>query len=227
MEESIVLFSIKFFGYEFPIYLSLFIQWLIIIVALILSIIYSRRVKRIPGKVQAAVELGIEFLNNVVEDNMGEGKKKFVPYIGALGIYLFLFNMVGLFGVKPPSADFSVALGIALTTFIIVQGYTIKTLGLGGYFKGYASPIPVLLPINILERVMLPISLSLRLFGNMFAGAMIMELIYEMLNGLSSILTIGLPIPFHLYFDVFDGTIQMIIFVMLTMINIKITAEHA
>lgn len=227
MEESIVLFSIKFFGYEFPIYLSLFIQWLIIIVALILSIIYSRRVKRIPGKVQAAIELGIEFLNNVVEDNMGEGKKKFVPYIGALGIYLFLFNMVGLFGVKPPSADFSVALGIALTTFIIVQGYTIKTLGLGGYFKGYASPIPVLLPINILERVMLPISLSLRLFGNMFAGAMIMELIYEMLNGLSSILTIGLPIPFHLYFDVFDGTIQMIIFVMLTMINIKITAEHA
>lgn len=227
MEESVVLFSINLLGYKFPINLSLFIQWLIIIVGLVLSIIYSRKVKQIPGRVQAAVEIGIEFLNNIVEDNMGKGRQKFVPYIGALGIYLFLFNMMGLFGVKPPSADFSVALGIALTTFIIVQAYTIKTLGLWGYFKGYASPIPVLLPINILERVMLPVSLSLRLFGNMFAGTMIMELIYEMLNGLSAILTIGLPIPFHLYFDVFDGTIQMIIFVMLTMINIKITAEHA
>ena len=73
---------------------------------------------------------------------------------------------------------------------------------------------------------MLPISLSLRLFGNIFAATMIMELLYEALNGISFIATIGIPIPFHLYFDIFDGTIQMIIFVMLTMINIKITSEH-
>ncbi|MEG2016826.1 MAG: F0F1 ATP synthase subunit A [Clostridium sp.] len=227
MEEAIIVFSFKLFGMEFPIYLSIFIQWIVILVTLVLAVIYSRKVKRVPGKIQSVIEVGIDFLNNIVEDNMGEGKKKFVPYIGALGIYLFILNMVGLFGVKPPTADYSVALGLALTTFFIVQGYTIKKLGLWGYFKGYASPVAILLPINIMERIMLPVSLSLRLFGNMFAGAIIMELVYSALNGLSSILTIGLPIPFHFYFDVFDGTIQMIIFVMLTMINIKITAEHA
>lgn len=227
MEEAIVVFSFKLFGIECPIYLSTFIQWIFILVALIFSIIYSRKVKKIPGKIQSAIELGIEFLNNIVEDNMGKGKKKFVPYIGALGIYLFLLNMVGLFGLKPPTAEFSVALGLAFTTFIIVQAYTIKTLGIWGYFKGYASPLPLLLPINIMERIMLPISLSMRLFGNVFAATIIMELLYSALNGVSSILTIGIPIPFHFYFDVFDGTIQMIIFVMLTMINIKITAEHA
>lgn len=226
MEESIIVFSIKLFSYEFQVSLSLFIQWIVIVAALLLSIIYSRRIKRVPGRIQGTIEMGIDFLNRTVEDNMGEGKKKFVPYIGALGIYLFVFNMVGLFGVKPPTADYSVTLGLGLTTFLIVQAYTIKKLGLWGYFKGYASPVAILLPINILERIMLPISLSLRLFGNMFAGAIIMELLYGALNSLNLVTAIGIPIPFHIYFDIFDGTIQMIIFVMLTMINIKITAEH-
>jgi len=226
MEEMAPLFALNLFGYEYQVTSALFIQWVVIAIALVLSILYSRKVKRVPGKIQSVVEMGIEFLSDVVKENMGPGSRAFIPYIGSLGIYLFLLNMVGLFGIKPPTSDFSVTLGIALTTFFVVQGYTIKKLGLWGYFKGYASPVPLLLPINIMERFMLPISLSLRLFGNIFAATIIMELLYSALTGISSIAAIGLPIPFHFYFDIFDGTIQMIIFVMLTMINIKITAEH-
>ena len=226
MEEMAPLFALNLFGYEYQVMSALFIQWVVIAIALVLSILYSRKVKRIPGKIQSVVEMGIEFLSNVVKDNMGPGSSAFIPYIGSLGIYLFLLNMVGLFGIKPPTSDYSVTLGIALTTFFVIQGYTIKKLGLSGYFKGYASPVPLLLPINIMERFMLPISLSLRLFGNIFAATMIMELLYGALTGINFIAAIGLPIPFHFYFDIFDGTIQMIIFVMLTMINIKITAEH-
>jgi len=226
MEEMAPLFALNLFGYEYQITSALFIQWVVIAIALALSILYSRKVKRVPGKIQSVVEMGIEFLSDVVKENMGPGSRAFIPYIGSLGIYLFLLNMVGLFGIKPPTSDFSVTLGIALTTFFVVQGYTIKKLGLWGYFKGYASPVPLLLPINIMERFMLPISLSLRLFGNIFAATIIMELLYNALTGINFIAAIGLPIPFHFYFDIFDGTIQMIIFVMLTMINIKITAEH-
>lgn len=226
MEEMAPLFALNLFGYEYQVTSALFIQWVVIAIALVLSILYSRKVKRVPGKIQSVVEMGIEFLSNVVKENMGPGSRAFIPYIGSLGIYLFLLNMVGLFGIKPPTSDYSVTLGIALTTFFVVQGYTIKKLGLWGYFKGYASPVPLLLPINIMERFMLPISLSLRLFGNIFAATMIMELLYGALTGINFIAAIGLPIPFHFYFDIFDGTIQMIIFVMLTMINIKITAEH-
>lgn len=226
MEEMAPLFIINLFGYEYEIMSSVFIQWVFITIALILSILYSRKIKKVPGKIQGIIEVGIEFLSNVVKDNMGPGSSSFIPYIGSLGIYLFLLNMVGLFGIKPPTSDFSVSLGIALTTFFVIQGHTIKKLGLWGYFKGYASPVPLLLPINIMERIMLPISLSLRLFGNIFAATMIMELLYGALTGINFIAAIGLPIPFHFYFDIFDGTIQMIIFVMLTMINIKITAEH-
>ena len=226
MEEMAPLFALNLFGYEYQVTSALFIQWVVIAIALVLSILYSRKVKRIPGRIQSVVEMGIEFLSNVVKENMGPGSRAFIPYIGSLGIYLFLLNMVGLFGIKPPTSDYSVTLGIALTTFFVIQGYTIKKLGLSGYFKGYASPVPLLLPINIMERFMLPISLSLRLFGNIFAATMIMELLYGALTGINFIAAIGLPIPFHFYFDIFDGTIQMIIFVMLTMINIKITAEH-
>ena len=173
-----------------------------------------------------AIEAGVEFAAKTVEENMGHDSKNFIPYIGSLAIYLLLLNMVGLFGIKPPTSDYSVSLGLAITSFLVIQGYTIKKLGVGGYFKGYASPLAVLLPINIMERIMLPVSLSLRLYGNIFAAAMIMELIYEALLGFNFITAIGIPIPFHFYFDLFDGTIQMVIFVMLTMINIKITAEH-
>ena len=83
-----------------------------------------------------------------------------------------------------------------------------------------------MLPLNIIERIMLPVSLSLRLFGNILAASFIVELVYESLDKIAWIAQIGLPIPLHAYFYVFDGTIQMVIFVMLTMINIKVVAEH-
>jgi F-type H+-transporting ATPase subunit a len=226
MEEMVPIYTLNFFGVPFYITLSLLIQWIVIFIALILSVLYSSRIKRIPGKVQSVVEMLIEFLTKTVDENMGEGKRSFVPYIGSLGVYLLVLNIVGLFGIKPPTTDFSVTLGLAMTTFLVIQGYTIKKLGLWGYFKGYASPVAILLPINIMERIMLPISLSLRLFGNMFAATIIMELIYTSLHGINILATIGIPIPFHFYFDIFDGTIQMVIFVMLTMINIKIISEH-
>jgi F-type H+-transporting ATPase subunit a len=226
MEEAVIIHTLSIFGYPFHITLSLIIQWVVIIITLLLSILYSNKVKRIPGKVQSVVEILIEFLTKTVDENMGEGKRSFVPYIGSLGLYLFILNMVGLVGIRPPTSDFSVTLGLALTTFLVIQGYTIKKLGILGYFKGYASPVPILLPINIVERVMVPVSLSLRLFGNVFAATIIMELLYEALEGIHFIAMLGIPVPFHFYFDIFDGTIQMVIFVMLTMINIKIISEH-
>lgn len=226
MEELVPLFSINIFGYEFSATSSLAIQWIIIAIVLVLSVLYSKKVKKNPGKIQSVIEIGIEFLSKTVEENMGHGTEKFIPYIGSLGIYLFLLNMVGLFGIKPPTSDYSVALGVGLTTFFVIQGYSIKKLGIKGYFKGYASPVAVLLPVNIIERFMLPVSLSLRLFGNIFASMIIMELLYDLLTGINFIAGIGIPIPFHAYLDIFDGTIQMIIFVMLTMIQIKVTAEH-
>ena len=103
----------------------------------------------------------------------------------------------------------------------------IKKHGFKKYFKGYAFPAWIVTPINILERIILPVSLALRMFGNVFAATLLVELAYEALEHTSIFLAIGIPVPLHAYFDIFDGFIQTTIFVILTMINIKIITEHS
>ena len=218
--------SVNLFGYNFQITISLIVQWVIVLVLSLLIAFINLNLKKIPDKKQNVVEIFVEFVGKTVEESMGKDFKSFVPFIGTLGIYLIAMNLVGLVGIKPPTTDYSVTLGMGLIAFIVIQGYAIKKVGIVHYFTGYAKPVAVLLPINIMERIMLPISLSLRLFGNMFAATIIMDLVYGGLSGIAWVAQLGIPIPFHMYFDLFDGAIQMVIFVMLTMINIVIISEH-
>lgn len=226
MEHISQLPSVNLFGYNFQITLSLIVQWVIVLGLTILIAFININLKKIPDKRQSVVEIFVEFVDKTVQETMGKGFKNFVPFIGTLGIYLLSMNLVGVFGIKPPTTDYAVTLGMSLISFIVIQGYTIKKAGIIHYFTGYAKPLPLLLPINIMERVMLPVSLSLRLFGNMFAATIIMELVYGALSSITWVAQLGIPIPLHMYFDLFDGTIQMVIFVMLTMINIVIISEH-
>jgi F-type H+-transporting ATPase subunit a len=218
--------EISLFGHEYGLSPNVVIQWVIILILAILSIYLGRKLKKIPDKRQSVAELIVEATTNFVKSTMGEEYVGFMPYVGTLVTFLLFMNLTGLVGIEPPTMDYSVALGMSLITFIVIQGFAIKKLGLGHYFLGYTKPIVFLLPMNILERVLLPVSLSLRLFGNMTAAAAIMTIIYKMLAEVSWFAQLGLPIPLHFYFDIFDGGVQMVVFTMLTMINIKVIAEH-
>lgn len=178
------------------------------------------------GKKQVVVEYLYTTVKGVIDENMGEQFEGFIPFIGTLGIFILSMNFMGLIGVPAPTKNLSVTMTLAVISFVVIQGYAIKKIGLGHYFLGYAKPMVGVLPLNIIERVMLPVSLSLRLFGNILAATIIMELVYNALGSVAWVAQIGLPVPLHFYFDIFDGVIQMVIFVMLTMINIKITVEH-
>ncbi|MGO5075647.1 F0F1 ATP synthase subunit A [Clostridium sporogenes] len=226
MEKFSPLFYINLFGYKFGITSSLVIQWIIIAIVALLSIILTRNLNKVPDKRQTVMEMMLDLVRNLVNENMGEEFKSFIPFIGTLMIYLLLMNLVGLLGLKPPTLDYSVVLGMALISFVVIQGYAIRKSGVKNYFLGYGKPYLFLLPLNLIERVMLPVSLSLRLFGNITAAVLIMDLVYSALASISWFAQLVVPIPLHIYFDVFDGTIQMVIFVMLTMINIKVIAEH-
>jgi F-type H+-transporting ATPase subunit a len=226
MEEVHELFKIRVLGLELGITSSLIIQWIVIILVAVFSIILTRNLKKIPDKRQSALEIVVSTVANLVRENMGESYKTFIPFIGTFMIYIVILNLIPLIGFKAPTEDLSVALGLGIITFLIIQAYTIKKIGIIHYFTGFAKPIPMLLPINIIERIMLPVSLCLRLFGNITAGAVIMKLLYDALGSLNMFAQLAIPVPLHFYFDVFDGVIQMIIFVMLTMINIKVISEH-
>ena len=226
IEEYKPLFEFNLFGHnlEFPI--SIVIEWVIIAIVAILAIYLTSNLKKIPDKKQSVAETIVVTINNLVKEVIGEKFLNIVPYIGTVAIFLLFMNLTGLIGFEPPTKSYGVALGMALISFLVIQGYTIKKIGLIHYAIGYTKPIFVITPLNILERIIVPLSLSLRLFGNMTAAVVIMGIVYSGLRSLGWGYQIGLPIFAHLYFDIFDGALQMIIFTMLTMINIKIISEH-
>ena len=226
MEPSKAIFSFYLGKIAIDIKPEAIVQLVIVLLILALAWWSTRNMKIRPSKKQTIVEWIYNMLNNAVVSNVGEDFRVIIPFIGTLGIFVLVMNFTGLVGISPPTKNFSVTLTLALISFVMVQGYAIKKNGIGGYFKGYLEPVSFILPITILERVMLPISLSLRLFGNMLAATFIIELVYESLEKIAWFAQLVIPIPLHLYFDIFDGGIQAIIFVMLTMINIKIVSEH-
>lgn len=203
------------------------IQWGIMLLITGLAIWSTKGMKVRPGKKQTVVETLYTTVKDAIVSNMGEKFTDMIPFIGSLFIFLLLMNFTGLIGLPVPTKNFSVTVGLALITFFMVQYYSISRHGLKSYFKGYTYPLALITPINILERIMLPVSLALRLFGNILAATFLVELCYEALGSIGFIAKLGIPIPLHAYFDIFDGGIQTIIFIMLTMINIKITAEHS
>lgn len=203
------------------------IQLVLVLLIGILAWWATKYLKRRPtGKKQVVVEYIYTTIQNVVNANMGEQYGDMIPFIGTLAVFIVTMNLLGLVGITPVTNNFSVTLALGLISFVVIQGYTMKKIGIGHYFLGYGQPMLMMLPINVIERVMLPVSLSLRLFGNILAASFLVELVYESLDKIAWIAQIGLPVPLHAYFDIFDGCIQMVIFVMLTMINIKITVEH-
>ena len=223
VEEQQVLKAWNLFGFHINITEGIIVQWVIILmVALVLGLL-TRNLEKVPDKKQTVLEMFVGTVKNLVKENMGETYVGFfVPYIGTLIVYLVLMNLSGLVGAEPPTSDISVAAGMGISTFLIIQIYAIKKLGVAHYFLGYTKPMAILLPLNIMERVMLPVSLTLRLFGNILAGSVILGMVYSGLGHFGVLI----PIPFHFYFDLFDGSIQMVIFIMLTMINLKVIVEH-
>ncbi|MBL4938251.1 F0F1 ATP synthase subunit A [Clostridium sp. YIM B02515] len=226
MGEAEYLFHVTVFGSSYGFSRNIIIQWVIILLVAAVCIFLTRGLKRIPDKKQTVAEFLVESVNTVVKSNVGEEYLNLVPYVGTLIVFLLTMNLTGLVGFEPPTMDYSVALGMAIISFLVIQGYTIKKLGVGHYFLGYAKPAAFLLPMNVLERFLLPVSLSLRLFGNMTAGATIMGIIYSSLAKVGWVAQLGIPVPLHMYFDLFDGGVQMVVFMMLTIINLKVIVEH-
>jgi F-type H+-transporting ATPase subunit a len=226
MEPVIPIFSHNFGSFTFDLTAGIVIEWIVILILGIGAFLLTRNLKLRPSKTQAALEKLYKTIRDFIVSTMGEENKSFVPYIGTLMIYLLLLNLAGLLGLRPPTADLSITVSFAITTFLVVNLNAIRKNGLIGFGKGLCHPFLPMLPLNILERFILPVSLSLRLFGNMIAAVILVDLVYKGLGSISMFAKLGLPIIVHGYFDLFDGLIQMVVFSMLTMINIKVTSEE-
>ena len=170
-----------------------------------------------PGALQNVAEFIVEMLDNMTYGSMGkELGTKYRNYIGVLFLFLIVSNISGLLGLRPPTADYGVTLPLGLISFTLIQYNNIK-YNKAGAFTSLFQPLPLLFPIYLIGEIAVPISLSLRLFGNVLSGTVIMGLLY----GLLYKITWGWPGILHVYFDLFSGCIQAYVFAMLTMVFIK------
>lgn len=215
------LIKYKLFGQELWITTTHVSILLVDILLIIFAICVNRAIKKAkpedtPGMLQNIAELAVEMLDNMVVGIMGDKGKKFVNYIGSIFLFIFLSNISSLIGLRPPTADYGVTLPLGLITFLIIQYNNVKYNKVGA-FTGLFKPLPFLFPINLIGEIATPFSLSLRLFGNVLSGTVMMSLIYGLLP---IFLKLGLPAALHIYFDIFSGAIQTYVFSMLTMVYV-------
>lgn len=192
------------------------VSWIIIAVLTVLAIILTSNLK-VYGKIskrQQLLELVYEKAYGFFKGLVGEKGEFVIPWLMTVALYIGVSNIIGLFGFKPPTKSMQVTLVLALTSIVIVEFCSFKDKGFVGRIKAFAKPIWIITPINILEVFTKPLSLCMRLFGNVLAAFTIMELI-------KIYVPVVLPMVFSLYFDIFDGLLQAYIFVFLTSLYIQ------
>lgn len=200
---------------------SLLGMWIIMAILITVAIVVkvkSNKFKAVPAGFQNLVEAFVEAMDNFTAGIMGEKNRNFAPYFAGLFIFILISNISGLFGLRPPTANYSVPLGMALITFIMVQFYGIKSKGILGYIKGFGEPIVLLSPLNIVGELANPVSLSFRLFGNIVGGTILMGLYYGLLPWF---VKLGIPAFLHIYLDLFAGVLQAFVFTMLSMVFVS------
>ncbi len=209
-------FQYNFFGHTVWITTTHVCVLIVFLILIGFAIAANRAMKHasdVPTGFQNVVELVVEMLDGMVKGSMGNSASKFANYIGTIFIFILISNISGLFGLRPPTADYGVTLPLGLMTFALIHFNKFKYQKVSGVIKGLCDPWPIWAPINIIGDVAVPISLSLRLFANVLSGTVMMALIY----GLLSKVAIIWPAALHVYFDLFSGAIQTYVFCMLTM----------
>ncbi len=226
---------------DFTISESVVTGWLVILIVLIVCIILTKDMKKIPEtKRQCAAEYIVKTVNNMIKVNMDEQSMVYAPYIAAVFAYIIVGTLISMVGLRSITADISVTGGLAIMTFVLITYTKLKYQGPGKYLKSFINPL------NLISEFATPMAMALRLFGNVSAGMIITIIVYAALGAVSSglygllgippigepvngyvfnIFQIGIPAVLSIYFDLFSGAIQSYVFIMLTMAYIKMGKE--
>lgn len=206
--------------------------WLVIGIVLVVCLILTHNLKKVPEtKRQCAAEYIVKTVNGLIETNMGREFMGYAPYIAAIFAYVLLGSLISMLGFRSITADISVTGTLAVMTFVLITYNKISAHGPGKYLLSLVNPM------NIISEVSTPLSMALRLFGNIAGGMIITLILYAALGSASgalynalgihateyyfNIFQIGIPAVLSIYFDLFSGAIQSYVFIMLTMVYIR------
>lgn len=199
---------------KIPVYNFVITMWGIMLLLLVLSWLGTRNMKRVPSGMQNILEYGIESLLNFFSDSMGkERAKAYIPLLATFFLFILFSNYSGMLpgmniipGMKVPTSEVSVTAALAIITFFSVFILGIKKKGIR-FFKHFMQPVAFMLVLNILDELIRPLSLTLRLYGNIYGEEEIIKVLGNMAG--------FLPIPM-MFLGLLTGGIQAFVFTLLS-----------
>ncbi len=197
---------------------------IIIAVIAVIALVVKHNLKERPGKFQNMVETGVEYLDNFFAGALGKEKsRKYFCFLASLFVFIIFSNYSGLIPgvgltdyVKAPTSSLSVTIGLGVLAFLFLQISGLRC-GVKHYFKRFVTPAFFMLPLLLLDEIVKPVSLSLRLFGNVFGEETVTERLYE-------ILPIGAPV-IMMALSVLFCALQAVVFTMLVSIYLDEVTE--
>jgi F-type H+-transporting ATPase subunit a len=225
--------------------------WLVMIILVGVAYLGSRDLQLVPRGIQNFLEVVLEQFFSMIDDVMGPEGRQYLPLIATLGLFILVGNLVSLVpGLAGPTSNLNTTAACALVVFFSYHWIGIKTQGLGTYLKHFMGPVPALaplmIPIETISHLARPLSLSLRLFGNMTGGHILLAIIFFLMGldgligwalsgslagavvgGIGGIIMIAFTVGFLYPLKILVSFLQAFIFVMLTMLYIAGAIEHA
>jgi len=233
MSEAIAVkpvFAVHLFGQTVTVTDTVVATWAVMAFLALVAWLATRRLKEVPSKPQILVEAFVGFVNRIAEENLGHHWRSYAAFLGTIFIFLIVANLaplvspVGGFGFEPPfvirplTRDINITAAFAIVVILTVIISSVRYKGFGGFLKSFAQPKAIMIFFNPMEYVIKPLSLALRLFGNILGAYIIMQLI-------EAVMPVVMPPIFALYFDIFDGLIQAVVFSFLSTIYIAEAIE--
>lgn len=211
---------VKWFGLDFNILIMIMI-WIVMLALILISWHASRRITWIPKGWQNILEYAVEFIEKMVRESLGESGIKYTYFFGSLFLFILISNMLGLIpvpGFVSPTRDVSVTLSLAILWVFWAQYISIRENGLKGHIKHYFKPFAPFVVIHLMELGVRPMTLALRLFGNIYAGELLLETLYHnfplLVPGIWILVSIAI------------GCIQAFIFTVLTVSYTGLSVSH-
>ena len=220
------------------------------IVLVAASFVATSNYRRVPRGLQNIMEAFVSFIRGIVHGFAGKQGDKYVPYLGTVFIFIFVMNLLGILpGFRSPTMTLSTTAALGITTFVMVQSYAIRDSGLGTYLKHFMGPVPALaplmVPIELISHLARPLSLTLRLFGNMTGGHILLAIIFFLMGldgligwalggspagvivgGIGGLVMVAFTVGFLYPLKILVSFLQAFIFVMLTMLYIAAAVEE-
>jgi F-type H+-transporting ATPase subunit a len=222
--EREILAEIPLGGFTFELSNTLLCVWIVSALVIAVCFMLAQSLQAKPVKKQVIAEMIVGFMRSMCRDNIGDKHYgKYVPYLGTLFLFLCMSNLLAVINfipgldLYPPTKDINVTAPLAVMSILIVLYSSFRYKGPSGTVRDLFHPVKMMFPFKLMEYVTKPLSLCLRLFGNIVAAFIIMELVFHFAGLFAA--------PLSAYFDIFDGILQAYIFVFLTCLYIGEAVE--